>query len=193
MLRTAKYNGRTGFDAGGAGGVIEMVHWDGSLDWRFEYSSDQYLAHHDVEHLPTGNVLLIAWEKIDQATALAAGRGPDLISDGELWPDKILEVDPTGRIVWQWRIWDHLVQDYDPTKPGYAAPVDRPERIDLNFTDRRAGADWTHINSVAYNPDLDQIILSVHGFSEIWIIDHSPATAEAAGPAGDLLYRWGNP
>ena len=42
--------------------------------------------------------------------------------------------------------------------------------------------------------------MSVHNFSEFWIIDHSTATAEAAthkggrsGKGGDILYRWGNP
>ncbi|MCG8124292.1 MAG: arylsulfotransferase (ASST), partial [Candidatus Thiodiazotropha taylori] len=42
--------------------------------------------------------------------------------------------------------------------------------------------------------------LTVHNFSEIWVIDHSTTTAEAAGHSGgasgkggDLLYRWGNP
>lgn len=62
------------------------------------------------------------------------------------------------------------------------------------------GGDWTHINFVAYNPEFDQIMLSVHEFSEIWVIDHSTTTAEAAtgeggrsGRGGDLLYRWGNP
>jgi len=60
--------------------------------------------------------------------------------------------------------------------------------------------DWTHINSVAYNAELDQIMLSVYAFSEIWIIDHSTTMAQAAGhtggrsgKGGDLLYRWGNP
>ncbi len=53
---------------------------------------------------------------------------------------------------------------------------------------------------MAYNADFDQIVVSVHNFSEIWIIDHSTTTAEAAshkggtsGAGGDLLYRWGNP
>ncbi len=62
------------------------------------------------------------------------------------------------------------------------------------------GPDWLHVNSIAYNAELDQIVLSVHLFSEIWVIDHSTTTAEAAGHAGgrrgkggDLLYRWGNP
>src|SRR5262249_39992361 len=61
-------------------------------------------------------------------------------------------------------------------------------------------ADWTHINSVSYNADLDQIVVSVHSFSEFWIIDHGTTKAEAAGhtggkrgKGGDLLYRWGNP
>lgn len=36
-------------------------------------------------------------------------------------------------------------------------------------------------------------MLTVRNFSELWIIDHNTTTEEAAGPKGDLLYRWGNP
>ena len=57
-----------------------------------------------------------------------------------------------------------------------------------------------HTNAVAYNAELDQIMLSIHAFSEVWIIDHGTTTEEAAshsggkrGKGGDLLYRWGNP
>jgi len=60
--------------------------------------------------------------------------------------------------------------------------------------------DWMHSNSIDYNPQFDQIVLSVHNFNEIWVIDHSTTTEEAAGHSGgnsgkggDLLYRWGNP
>lgn len=60
--------------------------------------------------------------------------------------------------------------------------------------------DWTHVNSVAYNAEHDQIVISVRAFGEFWIIDHGTTTAEAAGHTGgkrghggDLLYRWGNP
>ena len=65
---------------------------------------------------------------------------------------------------------------------------------------QRVNPDWTHVNAVDYNAELDQIVISVHEFSEFWIIDHGTTTAEAAGhtggrrgKGGDLLYRWGNP
>src|SRR5207253_1282452 len=65
---------------------------------------------------------------------------------------------------------------------------------------RIATTDWTHLNAIAYNPLLDQIVVSSYTFSEFWIIDHSTTTAQAAshnggkaGMGGDILYRWGNP
>lgn len=57
-----------------------------------------------------------------------------------------------------------------------------------------------HTNGIAYNADLDQIVLSCHSFNELIVIDHSTTTEEAAGHTGgrsgmggDILYRWGNP
>lgn len=61
---------------------------------------------------------------------------------------------------------------------------------------RRGRADWTHANAIAYNPRLDQILLSFRNTGEIYIIDHSTTTAQAAGHTGgryghggDFLYR----
>lgn len=57
-----------------------------------------------------------------------------------------------------------------------------------------------HFNSIDYNEDIDQILISSLKFNEIYIIDHSTTTVEASGHSGgnsgkggDLLYRWGNP
>ncbi|MET0069674.1 MAG: DUF1566 domain-containing protein [Candidatus Thiodiazotropha sp.] len=194
-------NGR--FDAGGAGGVVQTLDWDGGVTWEYRYSSSSYLQHHDVEMLPNGNLLMIAWQYKSEAEALAAGRDPSLLTEGELWPDSVIEVRPSGagsgEIVWQWHSWDHLVQDYDPSKSNYGPVSDHPQLIDLNHA-MNGNADWHHINAIDYNAELDQILLTVHNFSEIWIIDHSTTTAEAAGHSGgnsgrggDLLYRWGNP
>jgi hypothetical protein len=200
LLRTAKMSVNPTFDAGGAGGGVEEIGWDGNVVWDFEYSTDQHCLHHDIEGLPNGNVLMIAWEYKTAGEAIAAGRDPALVTYA-LWPDHIIEVEPTGatggNIVWEWHVWDHLIQDYDPAKENYGVVADHPELIDVNLG---VEPDWNHINSVDYNEGFDQIIISVHAFCEIWVIDHSTTTEEAAGhtggnsgEGGDILYRWGNP
>jgi len=193
LLRTGRLS--TGvFDAGGAGGIVQEIAPDSTIVWEYEYASEQVQQHHDIEQMPNGNILMIAWEYKTQDEAVAAGRDPNLLKDGELWPDHVIEVDPTtNEIIWEWHVWDHLIQDYDPAKEDFGVVAEHPELIDLNYTTIQSPPDWNHTNAIDYNAELDQIVLSVHGFSEIWIIDHDTTTEEAAGPAGDLLYRWGNP
>jgi len=206
LLRTARIFNST-FNAGGSGGLIQEFDWDGNLVWAFQYSSDLYYQHHDIEKLPNGNVLLIAWEYKNGEEVITAGRDPGLLSQNFLWPDHIVEVQPVGssggNIVWEWHVWDHLIQDYDPGEDNYGVVSEHPELVDINYVGSGpAGgyADWNHINAVDYNEELDQLILSVHDFSECWVIDHSTTTEEAAGHTGgnsgmggDILYRWGNP
>lgn len=61
-------------------------------------------------------------------------------------------------------------------------------------------ADWLHSNSVQHLPEHDLIVISTPHYSELWVIDHSTTTAEAASESGGrwkrggaLLYRYGNP
>lgn len=144
---------------------------------------------------------MIAWERKSADQAIAAGRDTALLPEGELWPDYIFEVDPdTDSTVWEWHVWDHLIQDYDSTKANFGAVANHPERIDINWSTNGGKADWMHVNAIDYHPQLDQIMISVPTFHEFWIIDHSTTTAQAAGSTGglsgrggDLLYRWGNP
>lgn len=207
LLRPA-LEGHPNFPNDGAGGRVQILDRDGTVLWDFPYISDQYIQHHDVKMLPNGNILMIVWEYITKEEALAAGRRPDLIPRSDrVLPDYIIEVEPlgptTGNIVWKWRIWDHLIQDYDSTKENYGVVEEHPELIDVNFGQsmaRRGPDDWTHTNGIDYNEAFDQILLSVPAFSEVWIIDHSTTIEEAAGhtggnsgKGGDLLYRWGNP
>lgn len=65
---------------------------------------------------------------------------------------------------------------------------------------QRGVKDWTHVNAISYNPELDQIMLSYNTASELNIIDHSTTTEEAKGhtggrygKGGDFIYRFGNP
>jgi hypothetical protein len=193
--------------AAGAGGKVQEFDWNGQLVWDFDYATATVLPHHDLTRLPNGNVLLVVQERKTAEEAIAAGRIPASVQGGELHVDALVEIRPTGKtggeVVWEWRLWDHLIQDHDKEKANFGDVAARPERVDVNFNvtpGQRAGADWTHFNAVAHNADLDQIVVSLRNFSEIWIIDHSTTTKEAAGHSGgrggkggDLLYRWGNP
>jgi hypothetical protein len=201
ILRTIRIGPDSGM--GGAGGGVQKIQWDGTVVWDFRYNTDGHRSHHDVKSLPNGNVLLIAWETKTRNEAIAAGRNPSYVSNDGFWPDHIIEVQPTGptsgTIVWEWHVWDHLIQDYDSSKANYGVVGDHPELVDINYV-TSSQVDWMHTNSIDYNEEFDQILLSVHNFDEIWVIDHSTTTEEAAGhtggnsgKGGDLLYRWGNP
>jgi hypothetical protein len=193
LLRAGQAMVETPITTGGRGGLIEELAWDGTVVWRFEYANDTSLQHHDVEKLPNGNVLFLGWQRKTTEEAVARGRDPELLADGELHPDSILEYDPSIReIVWEWHVWDHLVQDRDPAAPDYGVIAEEPGRIDLNYAPD-AGASWNHLNGIDYHPGRDEIIVSSRQFSEIWIVDHATTTEEARGPAGDLRFRWGNP
>lgn len=199
LLRAGRARLPSRIDGNGFGGVVEEIDWDGNVVWSLDYGNDDVMQHHDVERLPNGNVLVLAWEYRTGEEAIGAGRDPELLPDDELWPDHVVEYDPTAdEIVWEWRVWDHLVQDFDETKANYGDVAASPHKIDINYSPDQSlqepgEADWNHANSVAYNAELDQIAISLRSFDEFWIIDHSTTTEEAAGPAGDLLFRYGNP
>ncbi|MGQ9677758.1 MAG: aryl-sulfate sulfotransferase [bacterium] len=201
LLRTCQGGNPVFLGGGGSGGRAEMVDWDGVAVWAFDYSSSTYCQHHDAIMLPNGNILMIVWDLKSRDDAIAAGRGPNLLVYNTLWPDHLIEVMPgPDSVVWEWHVWHHLVQDYDSTKANYGDPWQHPELIDLNYVAGLAVADWNHCNSIAYNPALDQIVISSRQFSEIWVIDHSTTREEARGHSGgryckggDLLDRWGNP
>jgi hypothetical protein len=236
LLRPGSIGGDTRvFGPGpGVGGRIQEFTWEGEVVWDFKFYNARQLPHHDMTRLPNGNVLLIVSDRKTNEEILAAGRRPELAGDSHSIPDALVEIKPTGKttgeVVWEWRLWDHLIQDFDKTKANYGKVAAHPELVNINYGEDelkppptpkdgkdkakgtgkvaakpvaappRGNPDWTHFNGVAYNPDLDQIAVSVHSFSEFWIIDHSTTTAEAkrhkggrSGKGGDLLYRWGNP
>ena len=241
VLRVATLGEERAFGGGGgSAGRVQEFDWDGKLVWDFRFNNAKQYPHHDALKLPNGNVLIIVWDKKTRDEAIAAGRKKELVSE-YVMPDSVLEFKPTGKttgeVVWEWHLWDHLVQDHDATKANYGDVASHPERVDINFIEhsmdpgpgprgpdtkaagkdaepkrdaakdaankaeaeklktigyvgtpkqqsQRVNPDWTHVNSVDYNAELDQIVISVHELSEIWIIDHSTTRAEAAGHTG---------
>ena len=191
------------YDHGGKGGVLEKFDWNGKLVWSYNISNDSLAQHHDFLPMDNGNILLIAWHGITRKEAEAKGRLPGTIFGKRLCSERIIEIKPKGineaEVVWQWSLWDHIAQELDPMKPNFTNIAAHPELFNLNYGQFNP-SDWIHLNSIDYNKELDQIVLSNHHMSEIWIIDHSTTIAEAAshsggkyGKGGDFLYRWGNP
>jgi hypothetical protein len=200
LMRPAESNG--GLFGAAAAGLVQKCAPDGEVVWQFEYSSYEFRTHHDLEPMPNGNVLLVAWEVKTGAEAIQAG----LDHYEEIWPDHIIEVQPTGpesgEIVWEWHAWDHLIQDHDPAMDNYGVVSEHPELLDINTYEPggMGTGDWMHVNGISYNAQWDQIVFSSHTLDEIYVIDHSTTTEEAAsheggnsGKGGDFLYRWGNP
>ena len=158
-------------------------------------------VHHDFLKMPNGNILLLVRGHKSYEEAVAAGFNPDFVQPDGLEYERLVEIKPTGpdtcEVVWEWSVWDHLIQDHDPGKDNYGMVAEHPERIDMNYPfdklNYRRWDNWLRGNAIDYNPSLDQVMLSVRHFDELWIIDHNTTTEEASGPKGDLLYRWGNP
>lgn len=136
LLRCGRLVDPPTFVAGGQGGRLQHIAWDGTLLWDYEFSTEDYLHHHDATMMPNGHVLLIAWERRTKDEALARGRDPELQEDEEFWPDWIVEIVPEGatggKIVWEWHAWDHIIQDYDKSKELFGELAAHPELININ-------------------------------------------------------------
>ncbi|MCJ8288606.1 MAG: aryl-sulfate sulfotransferase [Crocinitomicaceae bacterium] len=189
------------------GGKVQELDPDANVVWEYTYSNSDHCSHHDLEILPNGNVILIAWEVKTTAELTQAGRSG---VTSELWPTHFIELEQSGStatIVWEWHIWDHMIQDADASKDNFGIVADHPELMDINAVSGSSGGgpgggggDWFHANGVGYNEALDQLAFTARFASEVFIIDHSTTTAEAAshaggdsGKGGDFIFRWGNP
>lgn len=196
MWRPGTYSGAT-MRGAAYGGNIQQYNWNGTVIRSFLWSNAYHQQHHDIHPMPNGNILIVSWDRKTQAQAQAMGR--QSIS-GDIWPDEVIEYNPiTNTVVWEWHFWDHLIQNVDPSKPNYGVISQHPERLNINVGSVQQG-DWIHCNTVDYNEKRDEIILTSHNLHEIFVIDHSTTTQEAAGSTGgrhgkggDFIYRWGNP
>ena len=226
LLRCARDPDPVGpYWGGGNGGIVQEIAPDSTVVWEYKFSDELRRHHHDVEIMPNGNVLLIAWEGRKRQEAVQAGINPERMEEDSIWPDFVVEIEPVypdgGNIVWEWHVWDHLVQELYADKDNYDSVARHPELIDINAAPRtgrecnarecrgaararlprrqrrngrpsRDRLDWLHSNSVDYNEQLDQILINSRNFSEIWIIDHSTSIEEAAGHSGGRYGKGGD-
>ena len=118
---------------GGAGAILEL-DWSGKEVWRYEDPG----LHHAAARRANGNTMVIRWEKVPQEVAnavqVANGKPP---STRSMFGDAIIEVDPAGKIVWEW----HSYLALDPV-------IDRG--CALHKFD-----EWTHANAFGEFPNGD--------------------------------------
>ena len=195
----------------GRWGTLQLVDWDGTVVWEYDGCTDNIECfHHDLELLPNGNILVTAFHRYDENDA-SLEFGWNVTGQGKLLIDIIYEIKPNlidgaSEIVWEWKWVDHVIQDGDSTLPNYGIIAEHPEKVDLHYFNSKVSrlpillGTHTHINSIDYNPERDEILISSATYDEIYIIDHSTTITEAAsssggnsGKGGDILYRWGNP
>ncbi len=196
-------------DPSGFGGFVEL-DWDGNTVWQYNETRADYAPHHDFlrifnKKLGANTTMYIANRTITQSQALAAGADPKNGPYDGAQVDAIVEVDMSGKIVWEWWFFDHMVQDDNASWGNYVGAgktvAAAPGRLDVNLAGRPLRKDWLHCNSMDYNADLDQVVINAVG-GEFYVIDHGgtfvagdPAAsiAAAASSKGDFLYRFGDP
>ena len=190
-------------------GSFHEVDWDGNTVWSYREPRPNYVSHHDYVRafnpkLGAPTTFYIANRDVTQEECIALGCDPANDYTGAQI-DTIVEVDMDGNVIWEWRFVDHLVQDRYPDKANFVGEgktiADYPGRLNVNLPGRPVRRDWLHLNAMDYNQDLDQVMFdTVQG--EVYIVDHGntfvpgdpeASLALAAGPKGDLLYRFGDP
>ena len=182
---------------------VQIKDWNNNPVWGINYQDEfGFRIHHDIEPLPNGNILVLVRDPYTNTEMFDAGLDTSFTED-TLVLERIVEIQPVGtdtaNIVWEWKLFDHLVQEFDASKANFGVVADNPQLLDVNYEDGH-GTNPIHANAVEYNAALDQIAVSSRHLKEVFIIDHSTTTVEAAGhtggiygKGGDFLWRWGNP
>ena len=198
-------------------GRFKKMNWEGEVIWDYVIPEELCRPHHDIEIKPNGNILVLCSELRTYEELLEVGMIIDQVPDINLNRgnmDMVVEIEPLennlANIVWEWRFWDHLIQNVNPNLDNYGLISENPQLLNINSPslsfleeEQPAGVDavdWMHCNSISYNPLLEQIMLSSRNRCEFYVIDQTTTINEASsnsggfyGKGGNFLYRWGNP
>lgn len=191
------------FSFGGSSGLIRRIDKDNNVLWEYQIADENEIAHHDLEIMPNGNLLILVWERVKSTDALEVG----FETTEDIFVEKIIELNPeNNNVIWEWNSWDHIIQNKNTLLDNYGEPIDHPEKINILHNSKSdlhqfiALGDIMHANGLSYNQEMDVIAVSVNFYSEVWFIDHSTLTEEAKtnyggnyNKGGDLIYRFGNP
>ena len=141
------------------GGVMMEVDWDGNVVW--EHRDQDH--HHDARRTEPGGAIYLTVELMSETLAAKVKGGNPITGEDGMWADVIVEVDASGKRIWEWHAAEHL----------------DPERDTITFNDSRD--EWSHGNTVAPLPD-GRVMFSFRNISTVGIIDKV---------SGEIVWRLG--
>jgi hypothetical protein len=146
------------------GGAVLEMDWNGRILWELKRPDH----HHDGRLLRNGNVILLCGAELpdDVARRVRGGRAGSEIDRKTMWSDFIVEATTDGRIVWEWKAWEHL----DPAVDALTALQDERN-------------EWTHANSVWEDAD-GSLLVSFRNISTVVRIDRR---------TGNIVWKLGAP
>jgi Arylsulfotransferase (ASST) len=166
---TLFYNGQTPNDTfigkqPFMGGAAMEVDWAGKILWEVRRPDH----HHDGRLLRNGNIILLCTRELpdDIAKRVRGGRPGTEIDGKHIWADFLIEATTSGKVVWEWRSWDHL----DP-------------ETDIITEVQGEREEWTHGNSVYEEPD-GNLLVSFREISTVIRIDRN---------TGKIIWKLGAP
>ena len=140
-------------------GVMMEVDWAGNVIW--EHRDKDH--HHDARRTSSGGAIYLTVELMDRALSEKVKGGNPITGENGMWADVIVEVDSTGKRVWEWHAAEHLDL----------------ERDIITFNDSRD--EWSHGNTVVPLDD-NRVMFSFRNISTVGIIDKS---------TGEIIWRLG--
>ena len=140
---------------------LELVQrdFDGNVVWRFSRSEQittregtttwSARQHHDWQRddFPAGYYSPESTPKSEAGMTLIlthTEHAQPKVADVMLEDDRVIEVSPTGEIVWQWVASDHI------DELGFAADARQAIKAARSFNKGRGSYDWLHVNSATY-------------------------------------------
>ncbi len=145
----------------GARGELLEIAWDGKVVWKYE---DLYM-HDDFHRMRNGHTIVARW--VPTPTGIATKVKGGLVGterEGTMWSDCFREINPRGKVLWEWLGYEHLDPEVDIICP--LCPR----------------SEWTQANSVVALPD-GNILASFVRTNTVVIIDKV---------TGNIKWRWGS-
>ena len=141
-------------------GLMVEMDWDGKVLWEHH---DPY-QHHDARRTASGGAIYLTVDRVPDEIARRVKGGAPSRKPGPMWADILVEVDASGKRVWDWRSWEHLDPETAVLEPG------------------NHGEEWTHGNTIM-PLESERVLVSFRNISMVAIIDK--ATSQITWSLGD--------